>query len=144
MYANIIVDISHEKLDRPFQYRIPGRLEESIVPGVKVDVPFGNGNRLITGYVIEVTDRCDYDPEKTKEIIRINQKGMDIEAQLISLAAAIRENFGGTMNQALKTVLPVNRKTAENNKRFIHLKCQDMEAKNFLAECQRKELCRPL
>ena len=27
MYADIIVDISHEKLDRSFQYRVPQELE---------------------------------------------------------------------------------------------------------------------
>ena len=27
MFANIIVDITHEKLDRIFQYRIPSHLE---------------------------------------------------------------------------------------------------------------------
>ena len=31
-YANVIIDISHEKVDRPFQYRIPdallGKIEE--------------------------------------------------------------------------------------------------------------------
>ena len=26
LYANIIIDISHEKLDRTFQYRIPEKL----------------------------------------------------------------------------------------------------------------------
>ena len=26
LYADIIVDVSHEKLDKPFQYRVPERL----------------------------------------------------------------------------------------------------------------------
>ena len=33
MYASIIVDISHEKVDRPFQYRIPSQLEGQIEVG---------------------------------------------------------------------------------------------------------------
>jgi primosomal protein N' (replication factor Y) len=32
MYANVIIDISHEKLDRTFQYRIPERLLAIISP----------------------------------------------------------------------------------------------------------------
>ena len=32
-YADIIIDISHEKVDRPFQYRIPTRLAEEITAG---------------------------------------------------------------------------------------------------------------
>ena len=30
MYARIIIDISHEKVDRPFSYRIPERLSGKI------------------------------------------------------------------------------------------------------------------
>ena len=51
-YANIIVDISHEKLDKTFQYRIPERLQDQIEPGMRVMIPFGAGNKLIQGYVI--------------------------------------------------------------------------------------------
>ena len=48
-YANIIVDISHEKLDKPFQYRIPEELEGKLLPGMVVEIPFGRGDRLIKG-----------------------------------------------------------------------------------------------
>ena len=43
-YADIIIDISHEKVDRPFQYRIPTQLAEEITAGTCVTVPFGKGN----------------------------------------------------------------------------------------------------
>ena len=46
MFANIIVDISHEKLDRPFGYIIPKELEDKISVGTAVMIPFGRGNRL--------------------------------------------------------------------------------------------------
>ena len=58
-YANIIVDISHEKLDKTFQYRVPDELEDVIKIGVAVDVPFGN--RQISGYVVELTDELNID-----------------------------------------------------------------------------------
>ena len=68
LYANVIVDISHEKLDKIFQYRVPDVLRMQIHPGTAVTVPFGNGNRQIQGYVVKLTDRTDYPPEKIKEI----------------------------------------------------------------------------
>lgn len=52
-YADVIIDISHEKVDRDFQYRIPDELEQEIKPGVVVTVPFGKGNTLRKGYVTE-------------------------------------------------------------------------------------------
>ena len=33
LYANVIVDISHEKLDKIFQYRVPDVLRMQIHPG---------------------------------------------------------------------------------------------------------------
>ena len=51
----MIVDISHEKLDKIFQYRVPDVLRMQIHPGTAVTVPFGNGNRRIQGYVVKRT-----------------------------------------------------------------------------------------
>ena len=48
-YANVIVDISHEKVDRIFQYRVPEALEERLEVGMQAEVPFGAGNRLRHG-----------------------------------------------------------------------------------------------
>ena len=45
-FANIIIDISHEKVDRTFQYKIPEYLEEQIFAGIRVWAPFGMGNHL--------------------------------------------------------------------------------------------------
>lgn len=67
-YANVIVDISHEKVDRPFQYKIPERLMGKLSPGMCVEIPFGNGSRFRQGYVIEVTDKPEYAPENRRRL----------------------------------------------------------------------------
>ena len=48
-YADIIIDISHEALDKVFQYRVPLSLWEEVQPGSRVFVPFGRGNRETEG-----------------------------------------------------------------------------------------------
>ena len=45
MYADIIVDITHEKLDKIFQYRIPKEMEGRLQTGMEVLIPFGRANR---------------------------------------------------------------------------------------------------
>lgn len=137
-YANIIIDISQEKLDRTFQYRIPEQLRDRLAPGMQVQVPFGNGNRTIKGYVIELTDKAEFDPKKQKEILAIDQEGVPVEAQLITLAAWIRENYGGTMSQALKTVLPVKQKQKQQEKRSVVLLASEEEAGKQLEQFERK------
>ena len=69
MYANIIVDISHEQLDKTFQYHVPDALLSQIDTGVMVNIPFGRGNRIITGYVIELTSKAEFDEEKIKRVV---------------------------------------------------------------------------
>ncbi len=121
MYADVIIDISHEKLDRPFQYAIPERLEGQIRPGSRVVIPFGMGNREMTGYVTGLSDTPQIEPERIKEITGIPKEEMPIEGQLIGLAAWMKSHYGGTMTQALKTVVPVKKKEAKKLVKTVSL-----------------------
>lgn len=109
-YADIIIDISHEAIDRTFQYMVPAELENSIEIGMQVQVPFGQSNRNRKGYVINITDEPNFDIDKMKSITGIPDKSLQIEGKLIKLAAWIRKNYGSTMFDALKTVMPVKEK----------------------------------
>ena len=117
LYANIIVDISHEKLDRSFQYRIPESMRESLEVGMVVAVPFGMGSRRMKGYVIEITDKAEYPPEKMKEILETVTDASPVESRLIALAGWMRDYYGSTMIQALKTVIPVKQKIKPKEKK---------------------------
>ena len=137
-YANVIVDISHEKVDRPFQYKIPERLMGKLSPGMCVEIPFGNGSRFRQGYVIEVTDKPEYAPEKQKEIAGIVQGGVSMQADQIRLAAWIRETYGSTMIAALKTVLPVRQERKQKEKKKIVRCLGAEETMALLGQVQRK------
>ena len=137
-YANVIVDISLEKLDRTFQYRVPEALEASLEAGMQVRVPFGNGGRVLTAYVVELTDECEWDPARMKELLGIVEKGIALEGQLIALASWMKRMYGSTMNQALKTVLPVRRAVQEKVRRRIVLAVSKEEAESCRAVLSRK------
>ena len=125
-YAEIIVDISHENVDRPFTYHIPESLQGKISLGSKVELPFGKGNRIVTGYVVGFTEHIDFDPARIKDITRICDKSVSPEEKLIGIASFIREKYGSTMITALKTVLPVKKVTkAREHKSVIALKDVD-------------------
>ena len=132
MFANIIVDITHEKLDKIFQYRVPSRLEGELSVGMEVLVPFGNGNRKTKGYVIGFSETCEYDLSKVKEIQDISRNGVAIEGKLVALAAWMKEHYGGTMIQALKTVLPIKRKENAKVKKWIRLVLDEETGKRQL------------
>ena len=68
-YADIIIDISHEAVDRVFQYAVPYELISDIDIGDEVIVPFGRGDTERKGYVTGFSDETSYDESKIKEII---------------------------------------------------------------------------
>ena len=132
MFADIIIDITHEKLDKVFQYRIPPELEGVLQVGMEVVVPFGKGNKETHGYVIGFSEKSDYDLAKIKEVLCIEENHQEIESKLIALAAWIREYYGGTMIQALKTVLPIKKKERIQHKRKVKLLLNEEEGKKQL------------
>lgn len=119
IYADVVVDISEEKLDKTFQYEIPKELLGQIEIGKKVRIPFGNGGRELTGYVLGISGEPKIEPSRIKPIKAVEEQGMEIESRLISLAGWIAENYGSTMNQALKTVLLVKEKAAAKEKNIF-------------------------
>ena len=137
-YANVIIDISHEKVDRPFQYRIPDSLKEKLAVGMCVQIPFGTGNRKRKGYVIEITGKNEYPEEKIKEIDGIITDNLPAEADAIRLAAWMRQTYGSTMIAALKTVLPVKRTVKAVEKKKLRCILSAEELTSLLGECMRR------
>ncbi|MEF9840587.1 MAG: primosomal protein N', partial [Lachnospiraceae bacterium] len=133
MYANVIVDITHEKLDKVFQYSIPTDLTDKLKVGMEVVIPFGRGNRETKGYIVALTDVCNYDSSKIKEILRVQQKSIGMEAKFVALAAWMKEYYGGTMIQALKTVLPIKQQEKERKRRSIRCLLTEEEGQKKLS-----------
>lgn len=138
MYADIIVDISHEQLDKTFQYRIPPELESSVDIGVMVNVPFGRGNKSICGYVVGLSEKAQFDPDKIKSIESVAEGRVQAVERMIQLAAWLKKTYGSTMNQALKTVLPVKEKVRQKEKKTARLMISAEEANIYLAAFEKK------
>ncbi|MGI6069910.1 MAG: replication restart helicase PriA [Blautia sp.] len=138
MFADIVVDISHEKLDRSFQYKVPAKLEAQIRPGAVVEVPFGRGNRTIQGYVVGLSEEAKFPLERMKEVREICAGEETSESRLIALAAWMRRQYGSTMIQALKTVFPVKEKVKAVEKKSLHLMLSQEEWEKAVAETRRK------
>ena len=139
LYADIIVDISHEKLDRAFQYRVPKHLETVLDVGMCVTIPFGRGNKPVKGYVLGIGEKCNFDPARIKDIAGIVQDNANVEDRLIALAGWIRRNYGSTMIQALKTVLPAKKAVKQLEHRRIERLMSREEIISLLGESERKK-----
>ncbi len=138
-YADVIIDISHEKVDRSFQYIIPEHLTDVIGVGDCVNIPFGKGNTIRTGYVIGISDKCEYDESRLKYIDSRCEDINTIEADYIRLAAWIRQTYGSTMIAALKTVLPAKKTVKSLEKKKIARLLSPDEIRSLYHECIRKK-----
>ncbi len=131
-FADVIIDISHEKVDRPFQYIIPDELVKSVHVGVEVCIPFGRSNSIRRGYVVNITQTPSIEITKLKQIQAVEPESVTIEARQMKLAAWIKEQYGSTMIAALHIVLPVKQKSKALEKKTIVLILPQNEAKEKL------------
>ena len=140
MYAEVVVGISIDKLDRTFCYRIPENFgNPDALIGTEVIVPFGRGNRETKAFVVEVKEDTDIDKSLVKDILRRSETGVQIEGKLIKLAYWLKSNYGGTVNEALRSVLQAPRKIERIKERTVSLIKDREEAEDILREFERKK-----
>lgn len=137
-YADIIVDISHENLDRTYQYLIPEELKSRALIGAQVLVPFGKGNRQIKGYIIGLSDTPKWKEDGIKPIYSLSGDTLMIENQLIKLAGWMKDTFGSTMNEALKTVIPVKKAVKQKENKVIRVSVTEEELLDALTRERKK------
>ena len=138
MYALVIIDISVEVLDRAFTYAVPEKLEGIIEEGSQVVIPFGRGNKEINGYVIELTDKSEFDESKIKYIKEILPKSIKADSTLIKLASYIRKTYGSTQICALKTVMPVKKTVKQEVNKRVVSKVDKVALSSLAEEAKRK------
>lgn len=101
MIAKIAVDAANFAIDKPYSYLIPQGMQ--ILPGMRVQVPFGRGNRQIEGIVIEVFDG---EAEGLKSIFRSLDECPVLSAHMLRMASFIRDRYFCTFYDAVKAMLP--------------------------------------
>ncbi len=138
-YAQVIIDIAHDRLDRPFTYRIPEALESALRLGSLVVVPFGKGNTLRKGYIIDFTDVVDYPDGRIKEIQAIAMAGSEeTGAKAVELALWIKERYGSTLAAALKTVLTSRSQAKPVEQKLVRLLATPEDAERLRHQCAMK------
>ena len=137
-YAQVIIDISRRGLDRPFSYRIPEELQQSVRAGSIVMVPFGAGNSLRKGYVVGFADTAGVTADKVKEIAQTVEPGrgytMEDDSEFyLRLAAWMKNRYGSTMATAMRTVLASRKQGKAREHRQIRLLLSKEEGEEQLA-----------
>ncbi len=116
MYARVIVDIVHSDVDRVFEYRIPSGMLLEI--GFRVHVPFGRGNVLREGYVIALSDTCEYKGEDMKSVHSVLSDFAALTPGQIKLAQVMRRYYHTTLAAALRLMFPAEMRGGRVRDRF--------------------------
>lgn len=106
IYARVAVSAAIFRIDRPFLYLVPEKLAELAVPGARVIVPFGPGNRRSEGIILALTGTPDIDDSKIKSISSVPDSRPVLSPMYVQLALFMRERYFCTVYDAVKTMLP--------------------------------------
>lgn len=102
--AKIAVSAATYWVDRPYDYRIPDALRDKIVPGVRVVVPFGGGNRRTEGIVLSLG--AAQPGVRLKNIASVLDAEPVLSPEMIRLAVWLRERYFCTVYDAVHAMLP--------------------------------------
>ena len=103
--AKLAVAAAPFSIDRPYDYLVPKQLEHSLLPGMRVAVPFGRGNRVSDGIVLWV-GHAEQVSEKLKSIMAQLDDVPMLQKEDLHLALWMREQYFCTVYDAARAILP--------------------------------------
>ncbi|SJN35001.1 Helicase PriA essential for oriC/DnaA-independent DNA replication [Marinilactibacillus psychrotolerans 42ea] len=103
--AEVIVDVPVLQTNKPFHYEIPKEFEQRLVSGMRVVVPFGNGSRLVQGFVINRFETSDYNGE-LKKIDQLMDLMPVLNKELIDLGEFMAKETFSFRISCYQTMLP--------------------------------------
>ncbi len=145
MIAEVIINRTAKKLNRTFDYNIPKELEDFVIIGSKVLVPFGKNGKLEEAFVVKIKKKSEYE---VKNIEKIEDSLTD---DRIELAKWMAKRYFCNVSDCIKLMLQPGtrtkeRKMQEKKIQALYLKKNieeielDIEAGKIKSEKQKKIL----
>ncbi len=122
MVAEVIVDVAHSEVDKIFDYAF----DEGVREGDRVKVPFGR--TFVTGFVVRIKERSEYDASKLKKILEVYDSVPAINKECLSLSKDISMRYRCPMALSLRLFLPAEMRTgkvSEVYERYVEIKSSD-------------------
>ena len=147
MFCQVIVDIAHENVAKPFTYAVPAGM--TLQPGRRVLVPFGRGKQ--EGIVLSLSAETDLDPAKIREVIRPLEDYPAVLPELIALAEEMAERAHCPLAETLRLMIPaqmrggrVRVKTVETAELAVGREEAEAAARAEKRSAKRREILRLL
>ncbi|HAP3402869.1 TPA: primosomal protein N' [Enterococcus faecalis] len=108
--SKVIVDVPTMQTDQPFTYLVPENLNEQLAVGMRVEVPFGNGNRHVQGFVLAIEPMAatvlDETNVQLKELVAVLDLKPVLNTEMLALADYMKEKTFAFKITCLQTMLP--------------------------------------
>jgi primosomal protein N' (replication factor Y) (superfamily II helicase) len=101
-FAEIIIDLVSNAVDRPFHYSIPPELQGKLQPGMKVTLPLGN--RRTEGYVLRLLKETPV--QSLRDVIAISDPEPVLTAEQIPLLHWLSNRYYCRLIDALNAMVP--------------------------------------
>lgn len=130
MVAEIIINRTAKKLNRTFDYNIPKELEDLIIVGSKVLIPFGKGEKLEEGFVIGIKEKSEFE---VKDIVKLEE---NISDKQISLARWMSKRYFCNVSDCIKLMLTPGTRTKNKEKRIENKTINSIYLKKDIEEIE--------
>lgn len=113
MFASIMMNTNAKQLNKVFDYVVPKEFEESIRIGARVFVPFGKGNNLSEGYVLDLKEKSEF---ANKPIAKIED--FILTEENIELAKLMADKYFCNVSDCIRLMLPPGNSSKDLSKRI--------------------------
>ncbi|MFV0444833.1 MAG: primosomal protein N' [Planctomycetaceae bacterium] len=121
LFAEVVVN---RPLECAYHYRVPNGLREWIAPGVRVRVPFGRGNRPMTGYCVGLTHERPTS-RAIKDIAELIDRQPLLSEAMLDLTRWMADRYLAGWGQAIELVVPAGVKTQAGTRELLHFSPRD-------------------
>ena len=138
VYLDIAVPIP---IRRSFHYRAPEGIESRrLKPGIRIEIPFGR--QTLTGILLSVDGKTDYDVEKIKPVIRIIDDTPVLDQILFRLCLWASDYYQHPVGEVLHSALPTLLRQGEAIHQSVSILTATRQALPDEAELKRLNLKR--
>ena len=130
MYAEIVVNHPSRAVDRLFDYEIPKDLEDKIVIGSRVIVPFSKWNTGKEGFVLRIKQESEIG-DKVKSIIRLLTEVPAFKPDMAELILYMHNRYLAPLIDIVNAIVPSG---ATRQIRMVTLAVSQEEAEEFLGK----------
>jgi len=128
--ALVAINSSTRKFDKLYQYFVPEMIEDLVVSGIRVIVPFGVADKATEGYVFNVRNlELNNENNKLKSIKKVLDKNPILSEEMLNMSRWMKKRYTCTLSNCIKCMIPTGL-GIKAHKNVILLGCNDITTIN--------------